>query len=102
MISEKLFFDSFLFFFDKKTSQLYLYHNGTGAPPAAATVVVPQKQVLVNVSGTQFKPVTDVSLVGITYSGAAYTYMEPHGVPSAGDWALDRYGAIFLQVGLTL
>ena len=45
----------------------------------------------------QFKPVTDVSLVGITYSGAAYTYMEPHGVPSAGDWALDRYGAIFLQ-----
>ena len=54
-------------------------------------------QVLVNVSGTQFKPVTDVSLVGITYSGAAYTYMEPHGVPSAGDWALDRYGAIFLQ-----
>ena len=85
------------FFFDKKTSQLYLYHNGTGAPPASATVVVPQKQVLVNVSGTQFKPVTDVSLVGITYSGAAYTYMEPHGVPSAGDWALDRYGAIFLQ-----
>ena len=23
--------------------------------------------------------------------------MKPHGVPSAGDWALDRWGAIFLQ-----
>ena len=23
--------------------------------------------------------------------------MDPHGVPSAGDWALDRVGAVFLQ-----
>ena len=23
--------------------------------------------------------------------------MEDHGVPSGGDWALDRFGAIFLQ-----
>jgi hypothetical protein len=23
--------------------------------------------------------------------------MEPHGVPSGGDWALDRFGAVFLQ-----
>merc|ERR1719473_2108073 len=27
------------FFYDKKTSKLYLFHNGTGAPPADATVV---------------------------------------------------------------
>ena len=85
------------FFFDKKTSNLYLVHNGTGAPPADATFVVPQKQILVNMSGSQWDPVTDVKLVGITYTASASTYMEPHGVPSAGDWALDRYGAIFLQ-----
>ena len=24
--------------------------------------------------------------------------MERHGVPSAGDWALDRLAAVFLQV----
>ena len=41
--------------------------------------------------------VTDVALSGTTYTSAAYTYMKPHGVPSAGDWALDRWGAIFLQ-----
>jgi hypothetical protein len=86
------------FFFDKKTSNLYLVHNGTGAPPADATFVVPQKQILVNMSGSQWDPVTDVKLVGITYTASASTYMEPHGVPSAGDWALDRYGAIYLQV----
>ena len=41
------------FYFDKQDSKLYLYHNGTGAPPASATVVIPQKQVLVNATGSQ-------------------------------------------------
>lgn len=85
------------FYFDKSASKLYLYHNGTGAPPASATIVAPQKYVLVNASGTQWDPVTNVKLTGITYKSTAYTYMKPHGVPSAGDWALDRWGAIFLQ-----
>ena len=48
-------------------------------------------QVLVNFTGTQWDPVKDVKLSGITYTAAAYTYMNPHGVPSAGDWALERY-----------
>lgn len=85
------------FFFDESTSKLYLFHNGTGAPPASATVVAPQKQVLLNVSGTQWDPVKNTKHTGITFSASAYTYMMPHGVPSAGDWALDRYGAIYLQ-----
>merc|ERR1711988_1417717 len=85
------------FFHDKRTGQLYLFHNGTGASPADATVVVPQKQVLVNASGTQWNPVKDVKLQGIKFSASKFTYMMPHGVPSAGDWALDRYGAVFLQ-----
>eukprot|EP00657_Telonema_sp_P-1_P010226 TRINITY_DN4548_c0_g1_i1.p1 TRINITY_DN4548_c0_g1~~TRINITY_DN4548_c0_g1_i1.p1 ORF type:complete len:110 (+),score=31.20 TRINITY_DN4548_c0_g1_i1:116-445(+) len=61
------------------------------------TVVAPQKQVLVNSSGTQWDPVRGVTLKQVTYTAAAYTYMERHGVPSAGDWALDRFGAVFLQ-----
>ena len=73
------------FFFDKGTGKLYLFHNGTGAPPADAAVVAPQMQVLLNMSGSQWAPVTGVSLEGITYTASAYTYMEPHGVPSAGD-----------------
>jgi len=85
------------FFFDQRTKQLYLYHNGTGAPPADAVFVVPQKQVLVNVPGTQWNPVKNMKFQGIKFSASAQTYMMPHGVPSAGDWALDRYGAVFLQ-----
>ena len=38
-----------------------------------------------------------VSIAGVRFTAAAYTYMEPHGVPSGGDWALERMGAVFLQ-----
>ena len=34
---------------------------------------------------------------GIKFVATRYTYMDAHGVPSAGDWALDRVGAVFLQ-----
>ncbi len=85
------------FFFDKRAGKLYLWHNGTGAPAASTTVVAPQQQVLVNMSGTQWNPVKNIHLRDITYTATAYTYMERHGVPSAGDWALDRFAAVFLQ-----
>lgn len=85
------------FFFDKHAGKLYLWHNGTGAPAKETVVVAPQKQILVNMTGTQWNPVKGVSLKGIKYMATSYTYMMPHGVPSAGDWALDRYGAVFLQ-----
>ena len=42
------------FFFDKHAEKLYLYYNGTGAPPADASYVVPRVQVLVNLTGTQW------------------------------------------------
>jgi hypothetical protein len=85
------------FYFDKREGKLYLWNNGTGAPAASATVVAPQKQVLVNMSGTQWNPVKNVNLRDIKYTATSYTYMERHGVPSAGDWALDRFAAVFLQ-----
>ena len=85
------------FFYDRKLGKLYLFHNGTGAPSKTATVVAPQMRTLINVSGTQWDPVTDVVTSGIKFVATRYTYMDPHGVPSAGDWALDRVGAVFLQ-----
>ena len=33
----------------------------------------------------------------LRYTAAAPTFMERHAVPSAGDWALDRFAAVFLQ-----
>jgi len=96
------------FFYDKKSAQLYLYYNATNnatmPPPADLTFVATQVPTLVNMTGTQAAPVKDVSFSGVKFTQTRYTYMEPHGVPSAGDWALDRISAVFLQgtEGVTL
>ena len=84
------------FFYDTRAHKLYLYHNGTGAPPTDG-VEVPTLRTLVNISASQWSPATAISHEGITFRATRYTYMDPHGVPSAGDWALDRVGAVFLQ-----
>jgi len=85
------------FFFDSRNGKLYLYHNGSGPPPPDMEVVVPQLQVLLNVTGTQWDPVQNLSLKGLKFTASAHTYMMPHAVPSAGDWALTRSAAVFLQ-----
>ncbi len=73
-------------FFDENTKTLYFFYNGTGAPPADLQFVVPQLKTLFNISGTQQQPVETFVLNGINFRDAAYTYMDPHGVPSGGDW----------------
>ena len=59
--------------------------------------MLPNLKILVDHKGTQWDPVRKVQHKGIKYIATSYTYMDPHGVPSGGDWALDRIGAIFLQ-----
>jgi hypothetical protein len=53
------------------------------------------RQLVVNAS--QSAPVRNVTLSGLGFRDAAPTYMEPHAVPSAGDWALERRGAVELE-----
>jgi len=48
----------------------YLDYNGTGAPPSTLSIVVPQKQVLLNITGTQWDPVKGVKHSGITFTAA--------------------------------
>eukprot|EP01065_Artemidia_motanka_P026800 TRINITY_DN32038_c0_g1_i1.p1 TRINITY_DN32038_c0_g1~~TRINITY_DN32038_c0_g1_i1.p1 ORF type:complete len:933 (+),score=311.52 TRINITY_DN32038_c0_g1_i1:85-2799(+) len=85
------------FFHNSSTGQLYLFYNGTGQPPADMKVVVPTTKVLVNHTGTQWNPVKNVKITGVKFMAAGPTFMGPHGVPSAGDWALDRFGTVFLE-----
>lgn len=54
-------------------------------------------QTLVTVEGSQWAPVQDLTLQGLEFKATAYTYMEPHGVPSGGDWALERMAAVFVE-----
>jgi len=94
-------------YFDQKTSELYLWYNGTsGTPPPSnsgapkgtdAPIVATVVKELIVINATQGEPVTDVSIRGIEFRDTAYTYLDPHGMPSGGDWGLERMGAIHVE-----
>ena len=89
------------FYYDRHAAMLYVVANGTDAdaapPPATAVYEGLQQATLVHVAGSSMgAPVTGLTLRGLGFRDTAPTYMEPHGVPSGGDWALERYGALFL------
>lgn len=86
------------FYFDNATRQLFLYYNDSSSPPPAdLQFVVPQLQEMIGVRGTQQAPVRNITIQGLNIRDAAATYMEPWGVPSGGDWALYRGGAVFIE-----
>ena len=39
-------------------------------------------------------PAHHIAIQGITLRDTAYTYFDPHGLPSGGDWALQKQGAV--------
>lgn len=71
--------------------------DGVPPPAEAGSFAVPQLRELFNVTGTQGAPVANVSFLGLGFRDAALSYLQPHGLPSSGDWALARTGALFLE-----
>ena len=55
-------------------------------PPDDLTFVVGSLDSLIRVQATQKVPAVDISISGIRFTGTRYTYMDPHGIPSGGDW----------------
>ena len=89
-------------FYNERTKQLYFYFNGTSVPTGKEDFVATQTKVLFNVSGSQTAPVKDLTIRGLEIRDAALTYLgtteaDKHGMPSGGDWALQRSGAILLE-----
>ena len=84
------------FFFDAKEAALYFSFNQTHGPSGDEDWVATKTKVLFNISGSQAAPVTGVSIRGLTLRDARDTYLDPHGMPSGGDWALQRSAAIYL------
>jgi hypothetical protein len=84
------------FYLDVAGQKLYYGHNATPGtpPPAGWTWEVPLLQVLINFTGTQGAPAADIAISGLTFTGAAASYLAPHGIPSGGDWAMARRGAL--------
>ena len=94
-------------FFNSSLRRLWLWHNASsGMPPPAdgASVVALQLQVLVNISDGMAAPARNISFVALGFRDAANAYLEPHGMPQNGDWALPRSGALLADgsEGLTV
>ena len=86
-------------FFNETARKLYLYWNSTSStpPPSEVKFVVPVLKRLITIIGTKEKPAAAITIRGLGFRDAAHTYMDPWGVPSGGDWALHRGGAVFLE-----
>lgn len=86
-------------FFDEVSQTLYLWHNASSGipPPVDGSIVIPETKWLFNITGSQAVPVTGISLIGLGFRDTAYTYMDPHGIPSGGDWTLERSAVVFIE-----
>ena len=86
-------------FFDKDSKTLYFYYNATsGSTPSKDTLyVVPILKTLIQVQASQDNPAKGITIRGVNFRDTAYTYMDPHGMPSGGDWGLERMGVLFFE-----
>ena len=75
---------------------LSYYKIGT-AGPTDSEFVATKTRVFFNLTGTPDKPVKDITIRGLEMRDARLTYLDAHGMPSGGDWALQRSGVVFMQ-----
>ena len=94
--------DALEFYYDEKSHTLYFQPNSTDGAPSGTRLAAPVLQQLLAVRGSQTAPVRDVIIRGVTFRDAAPTFLEPHSVPSGGDWALSRTAALFAEGTLGL
>ena len=91
-------------YYDANERLLYWFYNGTGAPAPKSVEATRLIDIITVVGGGSARGetdphVTDVTLRGLTFTGAALSNMEPHGLPSdgGGDWAISRRAAVVLE-----
>lgn len=87
-------------FFDAEEQMLYYNPNTTdfkSGPSGSEEWAVTLTRVLFNIEGTQDKPVKNVALRGLILRDTRHTYLDTHGMPSGGDWALQRSAAVVLE-----
>mmetsp|Transcript_13516 Transcript_13516/g.34497 ORF Transcript_13516/g.34497 Transcript_13516/m.34497 type:complete len:957 (-) Transcript_13516:26-2896(-) len=90
------------FFYDAAEGMLYYSFNGTD-PTGEEEWVVTQQRVLVNISSEyafedpSYEPVLNITLRGLSFRDTRHVFLDPHGLPSGGDWAIARSGAVLME-----
>ena len=100
-------------YYDQASETLYFAYNSTAnastapPPPSLKLGAVTLQNLLQIVgdgagpSGPPTKPVTNISILGVNFRDAGYTFLNPHGAPSGGDWGMQspqypEAGAVYL------
>ena len=84
-------------YYDPTGKKLYAYPNMTAGAWASANISLSTQAAVVEIVGTPSSPAINVSLIGLTFTGTASTFLEQYEVPSGGDWSIHRGGAVFVQ-----
>ena len=82
-------------FYDEAERKLYLFPNITDGVPSNGFGTVLEQ--LLNIRGTIDYPVYNVTVMNITFMYTEPTFLKNHEVPSGGDWAIHRNGAVFVE-----
>ena len=85
-------------FYNKTENILYYYNNqSNNGAPSDILFEATNLKVLISYVGNMTNPVRNHTIRGVTFQDTQYTYMDVHGIPSGGDWALQRTGAIYMD-----
>lgn len=98
-------------FFNRTTRILYYMPNVTSSstgktapdpPPNADNFAATRTKVIFNITGSQKVPVVGITIRGLEIRDTALTYYgtdeaSKHSMPTGGDWALERAGAILFE-----
>jgi len=90
------------YFFDEASRLLFWNYNGSteadfAPPPTDLELVVPSLSVFIHAQGSAEAPVRGLTVENLKFTAGRPTFMDPHGVPSGGDWALERQGVVLLE-----
>ena len=80
-------------FYNDTNKVLFYYPNGSLPKSGIGTVL----EQLFTVEGTMDLPVNNISFVNLTFAHTASTFLKGYEVPSGGDWAIHRGGALFAE-----
>jgi hypothetical protein len=82
-------------FYNETEQKLYLFPNYTEGVPSSGYGTTLQQ--LLNIQGSMDHPVYNITIVNVTFMYTEPTFLESYEVPSAGDWAIHRNGAVFVE-----
>ena len=80
-------------YFDSDSGRLFFFPNGSVPSFGIGTVL----ERLISVEGTTDLLVQNITIANVTLAHTATTFLKPYEVPSGGDWAIHRDGAIFVE-----